>query len=43
MIAKALIDHKTRAIYIQGVKNKLVHRYFDTPLKIIKMAKNGLP
>ena len=37
------IDHKTSTIYIQGVKIKLVPRYFDTPLKIIKMAKNGLP
>ena len=43
MIALALIDHKTSTIYIQGVKTKLVPRYFDTPLKIIKTAKNGLP
>ena len=32
MIAKALIDHKTSTINIQGVKIKLVPRYFDTPL-----------
>ena len=38
MIAKALIDHKTSTIDIQGVKMKLVPRYFDTPLK---NHKNG--
>ena len=42
MIAYALIDHNTSTIYIQGVKIILVPRYFDTPLKIIKTAKNGL-
>ena len=40
MIAKALIDHKTRTIYIHGVENKLVLRNFDTPSQPAKMNLN---